>query len=254
MLPPTITDYIGTLENPGGVFRTLGEVCVERDIYGGVRLRAGNSAAVFRYVAPGGERRLLKCYIRPNRHLRAIYEYVERRRPALLPHVRLLREEMFVHTSGGERWVDVVEGEWVEGNTLAAVVARATRTGDRKRLGELAGAFDVLWSRLAEAEWAHGDLKPENIIVTPGGTLTPIDCDAMWIPSLKGEMAAELGTPPYRHPSRTASDFDKSIDDHPARLISTALCTLASHPELWPEYTTFEDFILDNRRFSENGA
>lgn len=242
MLRPAITDYMATLENPEGVFRTLGEISAERDIYGAVQFLAGNSAAIFRYTAADGQRRFLKCYIRPNRHLRTIYDYIESQRPPLLPWVRLLREEIFVHTpDGGTGWVDVVEGEWTEGETLAAAIARSVRRGDGKRLGKLADAFDTLAGELAAAEWAHGDLKPENIVVRPDGSLILIDCDAMWVPPLKGQKGVELGTPPYRDPERTPDDFDKSIDDRPVHLISAALHALALRPGLWKGYTTFEE-------------
>lgn len=243
MFRPAITDYIDTLDNPDGVFRTLGEIRAERDVYGAVRLRAGNSAAIFTYMS-GRIRRFLKCYIRPNPHLRAIYDYVEKHRPPLLPEVRLLRDEMFVHTLGGEAgWVDVVEGKWTQGETLAAAVARAVAGRNGERLAGLADSFDALWSRLSREEWAHGDLKPDNIIVKPDGEAILVDCDAMWIPSLAGQRAAELGTPPYRDPRRTAADFDKTIDDHSARLVSTALHALARHPDNWNRYTTFEEFL-----------
>jgi serine/threonine protein kinase len=237
-------------------------VCVRRDVYGAPEFRAGNNAAIFRYTATGGEGRFLKCHIRPNHHLRALYRYIECERPPLLPEVRLLAEEMFVHTLGGEAgWADVVEGVWTPGETLAAAVARAVRTEDGGRLTRLADAFDALMDELSAAQWAHGDLKPENIIVreeTGGGSGPPpvqphplpalvlIDCDAMWIPALAGERAVELGTPPYRDPARTPLDFDKTIDHHPARLIAEGLRTLALRPELWPHYTTFEELIMDN--------
>lgn len=246
MLLPAITDYVNALENPLGIFRTLGEPRVVRDVWGRVELQAGNSAAIFRYDDGEGRPRFLKCYIRPNPHLRTIYEYVERRSPAILPRVRLLPDEMFVHAPGGDAgWVDIVEGEWTPGETLAAALARAVRATDGARLEELARAFDLLWAGIRATEWAHGDLKPENIIVRPaadaGARLTLIDCDAMWIPALAGRRAAESGTPPWRDPSRTAARFGKIIDNHPARLIASSLHALASRPALWPVYTGLED-------------
>ena len=250
MRTPTITDYIRTLENPHGVFRTLGRVEVERDIYGELQLRAGNSAAVFTYISENNrrrrsDRRMLKCYTRPNPRLREIYAYIERNRPALLPDVRMLQNELYVHSlSGEEGWVDVVEGEWAEGGTLDAAAARASKTDDRPRLRGFADAFDDLCRTLLAQEWAHGDLKPENIVVGPDGSLALIDCDAMWIPEFAGRQAAELGTPGYRHPMRDASHFDKRIDGWPMLLISASLHALALEPELYRKYNTTDNLIL----------
>ncbi len=244
MRNPSITDYIRTLENPTGVFRTLGEVEVERDIYGEAALRAGNSAAVFTYMRDG-QRRMLKCYTRPNPRLREIYAYIEQNRPALMPDIRLMPGELYVHSlSGEEGWVDVVEGEWIEGETLDAAAARAAKNGDQPGLAGLADTFDDLCRTLLAQEWAHGDLKPENIVVRPDGSLALIDCDAVWIPGSAGQQAVELGTPGYQHPARNASHFDKRIDDYPVLLISTSLHALALQPELYVKYNTTDNLIL----------
>jgi hypothetical protein len=261
MLRTTISDYIGALDNQTGVFRTLGGngsenggggevdcgagIAFRRDIYGAVEFVAGNSAAIFRYTDPAGRQRFIKCHIRPNPYLREIYDYIARERHPLLPDVRLLPDELFVHTLCGESGrVDIIEGEWTEGETLAAAVARAVRSDDDGRLARLAGAFDELRGEIASAEWAHGDLKPENIIVR-GERLQLIDCDAMWIPSLAGRPAVELGTPPWRDPAREATKlFDRSIDLHPARLISQALRTLATIPSARHKYRSLEDVLV----------
>lgn len=256
---PSVTDYLATLENPAGVFRTLtaelgGEPAFERDLYGDLRFRAGNSAAIFTYMR-GRERRFLKLYVRPNLYLREIYDYVSRAGSPILPRVRLLRDELFVLSpGGGSGWVDVVEGEWSEGVTLDRY-APDSRTrplglrdfGKRTDLRScparvLAAAFEDLCRELRAAEWAHGDLKPENIIVRPNGKMTLVDCDAMWIPSFgeptadypAGRPAVELGTPPWASPERLSSrlaspsltaaapafPFDKSIDNHPMARIA----------------------------------
>jgi DNA-binding helix-hairpin-helix protein with protein kinase domain len=94
----------------------------------------------------------------------------------------------------------------------------------------LARNFDILCGELLAQEWAHGDLKPENIVVASDGGMTPVDCDAMWIPAFAGRRACELGTPPYRHPERDESWFDKRIDDYSIKFISAALHALALDP------------------------
>ncbi|MDR2891376.1 MAG: hypothetical protein LBV18_07290 [Alistipes sp.] len=260
MLRPSVTDYINALENPEGILRTLMGVAVERDIYGEPILRVGNSAVVFTYRAADEGRfdgeaklRLLKCYVRPNPHLRTIYDYVERSPSPLLPRVRLLPDELYVHTLSGEAgWIDVVEGEWARGTTLDGAVATAARTKDRPRLLILADAFDDLCGRLRTEEWAHGDLKPENIVVGLDDRLVLIDCDAMWIPALDGAKAVEFGTPGWcdprratRRPEEALFDkghhggahsgdvrFDKTIDDYPMALLSANLHAIAAEPGL----------------------
>jgi hypothetical protein len=245
MLRPTITDYVSTIESHSGMFRTLGEPALKRDLYGSPELWAGNSAAIFTYLDTRGSQRFLKCYIRPNPHLRAIYRYIERHRPPLLPAVRLLPEELFVHTiSGKQGWVDIVEGPWIHGDSLARTIAGAARASDARRLTALADAFDTLWASLLTQEWAHGDLKPENIIVGKDGSLSLIDCDAMWIPELAGQKAAEFGTPPYRQRGRTSADFDKRIDDYSASLISTALRLFSLIPSLWAGRDAFNNLVI----------
>lgn len=244
MYYPTISDFVRALENSDGIFRTLDGVAAERDIYGDIELRCGNSAAVFTYRA-GGKRRFLKCYVRPNRYLRQIYAYVEREHPQLLGDFRLLQEELYVDSiSGGECWVDVVEGEWAEGETLDRVIPRAARSNDHDALSSLAGSFDSLCRQLLAQEWAHGDLKPENIVFGSDGRLTLIDCDAMWIPELEGLRAVELGTPAYAHPLRTTSGFGKRIDDYPMLLISASLHALAADPSLYAKYNTSDNIIF----------
>jgi hypothetical protein len=244
MMLPRVTDYVHAVENPHGVFRTLGEVAVTQNVYGEVELHAGNNSVIFTYLS-GRAKRFLKCYTRHNPHLHTIYSYIERVRPRLLPRVRLLPAELYVTTLAGKAgWVDVVEGEWLAGETLDRAIANAAKNGDSQRLGELARRFDELCRALLAGEWAHGDLKPENIVVAPDETMTPIDCDAMWIPELAGQRACELGTPAYRHPARDESWFSKQIDDYSMMLISVSLHALALDPTLWTRYNTTDNIIF----------
>jgi serine/threonine protein kinase len=227
---PRVTDYVRAVENAHGIFRTLGEVSVDRNIYGDVELHSGNNSVIFTYTS-GGVKRFLKCYIRPNPYLREIYSYIEKSSSRLLPRVRLLQGELYVTTlAGNAAWVDIVEGEWSEGETLDRAIACATKNGNTEKMGELARGFDDMCAQLLTEEWAHGDLKPENIVVAPGGAMTLIDCDAMWIPTFAGRRACELGTPPYRHPERDESWFDKTIDDYSIEYISALLHALALNP------------------------
>ena len=241
----TLRQYLFTLSDLRGLARTLGEAEVCRDAAGRPEYAVGNSAAVFR-IRHAGRIRSLRCFLRPMRHLREIYGE------------RLLERALFLYDSVGPaasgEWVDVVLDEWIEGETLREAVRRAAGAGDRMRLAGLSAAFDTLAAAMVSDRTAHGDLKPENIIVGDDGTLCPIDFDASYLPAFAGEISPELGTAAYQHPARTAADFDERIDDYPAALISTALHALAEDPTLWDRYGSSDGLLYTPQRIASDPA
>ena len=238
----TLRQYLLALLDSRGLTRTLGEIDVCRDEQGRPCFSAGNSAAVFR-IRLGGRIRSLRCYLRPMRHLKEIYGQ------------RLLKKELYLHTSPETGvWVDTVLGDWIEGSTLHETVAQAAALRDRESLQILVRLFDRLALALVTDDRAHGDLKPENIIVGDDGTLCPIDFDASYLPAFAGEISPELGTAAYQHPARTAADFDERIDDYPAALISTALHALAEAPTLWDRYGSSDGLLYTPQRIASDPA
>lgn len=238
----SLRQYLTTLSDPCGLTRTLGEVEVCRDAAGRMCFSVGNSAAVFR-IRHEGRIRSLRGYFRPQRHLREIYGE------------RLLEKELFLYTTPEEGvWVDVVIGDWIEGESLHDAIARAATDRDTQRLTFLSRAFDRLAAVLVADDRAHGDLKPENILVDRTGALHPIDFDAAYLPCFAGERSPELGTAAYQHPGRTAEDFNARIDDYPAALISTALHALSVAPELWERYGDPDTLLYDPRKIAADRA
>lgn len=238
----TLRQYLFALTDLSSLSRTLGDAELCRDSQGRPLLSVGNSAAVFR-VRYEGRVRSLRCYFRPMRRLRAIYGE------------RLLERELFVHTSPDEgRWADVVLGDWIEGRTLCDEIHVATAACDRERLRGLAAGFDRLAAALVSDEWAHGDLKPENIIVDAAGGMHLIDFDAVFLPAFAGGRSPELGTAAYQHPARGAADFDARLDDYPAALISTALHALALDPSLAERYGAVDGLLFTPQRIDRDPA
>ena len=231
----TLRQYLLTLSDPEGLLRTLAGAEVCRDAQGRILYAAGNSAAVFR-IRHRGQVRSLRCYLRPMRHLREIYGE------------RLLERELYLYdSSGAGTWVDVVVGDWIEGETLLEAAEHAAAERDTQRLEALAAAFDALAAPLVSDDRAHGDLKPENIIVDAQGALRLIDFDAAYLPEFAGEQSPELGTAAYQHPARTAADFNERLDDYPAALISTALHALALDPTLRERYPESDGLLFTPR-------
>ena len=239
---PLLRQYLATLADSRGLTRTLGEIELCRDAQGRPLVSVGNSAAVFR-IRHAGRICALRCYLRPPRHLREIYG------------TRLLEGELYLYeTPTHGVWTDVVLDDWIEGETLDRVVRRAAQAGECARLHDLAAAFDRLAAELLADEKAHGDLKPENIVVGTDGGLHPIDFDAAYLPAFAGERSPELGTAAYQHPARTAELYDERLDDYPAALISTALHALACDPSLLLRHGDADGLLLTPQAIPEDAA
>lgn len=238
----TLRQYLTTLSDTHGLTRTLGQIDVCRDQKGRMCYTAGNSAIVFR-IRHQGRIRSLRCYMHHPRHLPQIYGD------------RLLPRELFIYTSPASGvWVDAVLGDWIEGITLHQAVAEAAGAGDRARLSRFAAAFDRMAAALTADDWAHGDLKPENIIADPTGRLHLIDFDAVFLPAFAGQSSPELGTAAYQHPARTVRDYDASLDDYPAALISTALHALALDPTLYTRYAEADGLLFTPQKIRTDAA
>jgi len=234
----SVYQYLRAMADPVGRFRTLG---VPRVVPEGA-FRTGNDAVVFRIVSEG-RTMMLKCYLRKPQ---AIEERCAcSQRTPLTSYCRWLDCELMLDDdAGGTVEVGVTVGEWIEGRTLADEVLDSVVERDAERLGRLSAEFDRLSLRLLDEEWAHGDLKPENIICSPEG-MRLIDIDSIYTPELAGLTTTQLGTEGYRHPSRTESDFDRHLDDYPIALISTTLAALALDYDLYRRFDRGDGVLID---------
>lgn len=242
---PTITQYAESISNPRGLFRTLGEPACERNTYGEPHCMSGGSAVVFK-IEVAGERWALKCYTRPNERMREICRYFSDNDYPIVNRMRYLPQEVYVYDVGGRgAWYDAVLTRWVEGATLDYEIRRAIHYGDRDRMNVLAVSFDRMATELLSMPWAHGDLKPLNIVVEPSGNMRPIDFDAVFYPGSDGLPSAENGTPQYNHPSRCKYAPGKFIDDYPAAIISSTLHSIALQPSLADRFGTPDAFLFE---------
>lgn len=221
-----------SLLQPEGLFRTLGEPRLCTDLFERPVVLSGGKAIVAKAELDGRMMRL-KCYTDPApAHFDTIYGAHLHRRELQLP-------------KAGIEPLDVLAEEWIEGSTLDRTVRKACLEGDRGRLKTLSVRFDRMAAAMLADDRAHGDLKPENIIVGPDCALHPIDWDAAFLPAFRGMRSLELGTPAYRHPARTAALFNERLDDFPAAVISASLAALALDPALHACAASRECLLLD---------
>lgn len=230
----TIADIIDTLSNNHVVWHTLADIeiplCDGRPVY-----TVGNAAVSLR-VHHDGRDMWLKCYTRPNDNLQAVYGEAFRQR------------ELCVFALGGRRqWVDCLLCDYVEGDTLDNVLCRQHLPFGME---QIASAFDDAALALLRSERAHGDLKPENMILTPHCGIEFIDWDSAYTPLLAGRPAPETGTAAYQHAARSTEMFDKHIDDYPIALLSVMLHAAAIDPAIAERYRTMREFTIHPRHIA----
>ena len=176
---PIIGQYVEALTDPFRIFRTLGEVVPERDAYGEPLFWSGNYSVIFKVRCADGKYYALKCYTRLPRHAAAVYASLGGGTVLREKNVTMLRrngricflpDEIYLcEHSGGGAYYPVTLMEWVEGESLGGRLARLCRNGDRTGLKELARAFDRMALWLLESDFAHGDLKQDNLMVDRQG-------------------------------------------------------------------------------------
>lgn len=247
---PSISQYIESVESPFGLFKTIPQIEVERDSYGRATIRTGNSAVIFKASIEGKEY-MLKCYIKsaPLQDVRCRYLHRLAQQSDYVRDERFLPDEIFVYDHTGEgAYHDLLIAPWIEGATLDMEIRWAIERKEYGKLQQFAAKFDELALYILDQEWAHGDLKPENIVVDQSGKFVLIDFDAMFLPELISEQTSKIGTLTFQHPLRDANMYDKHIDDYSIAIISVSLHAIAEEPSLYVKYHQSDNIILDPKQ------
>lgn len=250
---PTTVRYAETILNPDGLLRSLPGLSSSVP----PEFSSGAYGAVFR-VTVEGKPYALKCFTRHQpgraeayrRMARALKPAWEQGMTYLIPF-RWLEDEIAVFGDDGSVSAQsVLLMDWVEGRSMTRSIDAAVSASDRNGLKRLGEEFDRLAVWLLAQPFAHGDLKPDNIMVRPDGSLTLIDYDGLFLPEMAGERARETGTEGFRHPVRSETGFGKQIDDFPIALISLALRALALWPELYGRFRGGAALLFDPARLA----
>lgn len=242
MPTPLIREYIDSLTQPTHLFRTLSNFEVVRDVYGEPFFISGGNSVIFKVIIDG-KLCALKCFTRQISELNSVMRYISDIKSTIVCDVKYLPEEIYVYDNGVTgNWYDVALMSWSEGRTLEFEMRKAIHQGDSVKLASLANNFDKLAVELLDQEWAHGDIKPENIMVLESGDMILIDFESLYAPTLVPRN--QIGTPYFQHPLRDENFYNKHIDDYPIALISSLLHALSLDISLMGKHKNQDNLIL----------
>ena len=245
---PLLSEYIESIKLVEDNFEELKHLRPVLDEDGKPVMSSGNFAVVFKMKdEQTGKLHAVKCFLKEEESraeaYRMIAEELELVNSSYLTPIRYLDKELFVDSNvTNETEFPILLMDWVEGKTLDKYIRE--NIDDQYALEMLAYQFSRLAMWLLPQPFAHGDLKPDNIIVRDDGSLVLVDYDGMYVPTMKGQKARELGSPDFRHPSRTADEFNEHIDDFPIASILLSLKAIALQPGLLEEYGAKDRLLL----------
>ena len=209
------------------------------DKYGEPYRSSGAFAVVFKMKdEQTGKCYALKCFTEDQEGraeaYRQIAEELEFVDSPYITSVKYLEKELFVDSNCEDEEFPVLLMDWIEGETMETYVA-ANYT-DTHAMAMLCYRFCKMAAWLRSQSFAHGDIKPDNIMVRPDGTLTLVDYDGMFVPAMKGQKSPTIGTKDFSHPIRTIDDFDETIDDFALASIALSLKAISLNPSLLQTY------------------
>lgn len=232
---PTLQQYMTAMSMPAASFfdEELQLARVPRDTGKIVPLKHGENA-VFR-MHKSAKVLAVKVFLHPDQDRDARYEAIskflgtpEAYHTGLLKFIpRFDYQKRGIRI--GTKIYPLVKMEWIEGKSLDVFCAESASEG---MLESIRHQFRSLMKAMREAQVVHGELEPENIIISPEG-LKLIDFDAMVIARhefMRGSWRG-LSRGKLRHPKEDRY-VDLFSDIFPSWLIDSALSCLRENPGL----------------------
>ena len=236
---PLISEYLAAIQDAHDNLDKLNHLVPVLDKHGEPYRSSGAFAVVFKMKdEQTGKCYALKCFTEEQEGraeaYRQIAEELEFVDSPYITSVKYLEKELFVDSNCEDDEFPVLLMDWIEGETMETYIAE--NYTDSYEMSMLCYRFCKMAAWLRSQSFAHGDIKPDNIIVRPDGTLTLVDYDGMFVPAMKGQKSPTIGTKDFSHPLRTIDDFDETIDDFALASIALSLKAISLDSPLLQSY------------------
>ena len=247
---PLISEYVKAIQDAGDNLEELAHLTPVLDDHGEPYRSSGAFAVVFKMQDKStGKYYALKCFTEEQEGRADAYRQIADELDLLdspyITSVKYMEKELFVASQCEEDEFPVLLMDWVDGETMEAYIAANYR--NQSAMSMLSYRFGKMAAWLRTQSFSHGDIKPDNIIVRPDGSLTLVDYDGMFVPSMKGSQSPTIGTRDFSHPLRTVDDFDETIDDFSLASIALSLKAISMNSKLLDAYGASDRLL-----FSEN--
>ena len=236
---PLISEYVRAIQDASNNLDELGHLEPVLDDHGEPYRSSGAFAVVFKMKdEQTGKCYALKCFTEEQEGraeaYRQIADELEFVDSSYITSVKYLDKEIFVDSSCEEDEFPVLLMDWIDGETMENYIAENYQ--DNYAMAMLCYRFCKMAAWLRSQPFAHGDIKPDNIMVRPDGNLTLVDYDGMFVPAMNGQKSPTIGTKDFSHPLRTVDDFDESIDDFALASIALSLKAISMNSKLLDTY------------------
>ena len=247
---PLISEYVKAIQDAADNLDKLAYLTPVLDDHGEPYRSSGAFAVVFKMLDNStGKYYALKCFTEEQEGRAEAYHQIADELELLdspyITSVKYMEKELFVDSQCEEDEFPVLLMDWVDGETMEAYIAANYR--NQSAMLMLGYRFGKMAAWLRTQSFSHGDIKPDNIIVRPDGSLTLVDYDGMFVPSMKGSQSPTIGTRDFSHPLRTVDDFDETIDDFSLASIALSLKAISMNSTLLDTYGASDRLL-----FSEN--
>ena len=247
---PLISEYVKAIQDAGDNLEQLAYLTPVLDDHGEPYRSSGAFAVVFKMLDKStGKYYALKCFTEEQEGradaYRQIADELDMVDSSYITSVKYMEKELFVDSQCEEDEFPVLLMDWVEGETMEAYIA--ANYHNQSAMSMLCYRFGKMAAWLRSQSFAHGDVKPDNIMIRPDGSLTLVDYDGMFVSSMKGSKSPTIGTKDFSHPLRTMDDFDETIDDFSLASIALSLKAISMNSTLLDTYGASDRLL-----FSEN--